>query len=258
MKRIKTLVAGVAIVVTTGVVSLGMSQAHGAGAVPDNGDYSVSNDTVSQSMVAGSSPTSLGNSRLARTPAGKAAAAAAAADPSGDYTESSALVQYETPAGKVIGHKRYGPKSMGKVLPAFQKKAGGRLSAHAGGDSSASGCIRVTVTQTRKGALGDVHWKFHVWTDWCWTRGNQVVDVNGHNWYISDVDSQFQWKEIIKTTANYYDFSANDGHPRSAYYHYRMGHLTNCVFKFGCIGDYYPVNYLRSYYNGTWVWDTDL
>src|SRR4051812_43511563 len=47
--------------------------------VPSAGQYSVSDATVSQSMVNGSSPTSLGDSPLAQTPAGRAAAAAAAA-----------------------------------------------------------------------------------------------------------------------------------------------------------------------------------
>lgn len=247
MNRIKVL--AVAAAVTAATVTMGTSHASGK----DTGEYSVSDAVASQSMVVGSSPTSLGNSPLAQTAAGRAATVP---DTSGDYTTSDALVQYETPAGVVIGTKHYGPKSMGKVLPAFRKTAG--RGAHSGGSSSASGCVRVTVTQTRKGAFGEVLWKFHIWTDWCWTRSNQVVDVNGKNWYTSDFDSTFIWQGLVNTQVYYYDFSANDGHPKSAYYHYRMGQIENCVLHYGCIGTVYPANYLRSYYNGTWLWDTSL
>lgn len=254
-------VAGIiAVAVTTLAVGAGTAAAQSSRS--SDGQYSVSEATVSQSMVKGSSPTSLGQSPLAQTPAGKAAARAAATtvpgEEPGQYTVSTADVQYLSRTGKVLGTKHYGAASMGKRLPAYRLAKHKALSAHAEGTSSASGCVKVTVTQTRKGSFNEVLWKFHVWTDWCWTRSNQVVDVNGHSWYTSNFDQNFQWVGIVQTQANYYDFSTNDGHPKSAYYHYRMGHLTNCVFKYGCLGDYYPVNYLRSYYNGTWVWDTSL
>ena len=64
-----------------------------------------------------------------------------------------------------------------------------------------------------------------------------------------------------KVTVNkellFYDYSTNDGHPKSAYKHYRQGQFENCVLKYGCIGTTYPANTLRSYYNGTWAWATN-
>jgi hypothetical protein len=258
MKR-PTRVAAIAVALTTLAIGAGMSRANSA----EPQEYSTSGSTVSPSMVVGSSRTTLGNSPLAKTPAGKAAmtkaavSAGAAVDPSGEYTTASALVQYEKPDGTVIGSKRYGAATQGQRLPAFQKTATA-LSAHAEGTSSSAGCVKVTVGQTRHGPTGDTLWKFSIWTDWCWTRSNQVVSVNGHNWYIGSVDGNFQWKGLVNTQAYYYDFSTDDGHPKSAYYHYRMGQFDNCVLKYGCVGTEYPMNYLRSYYNGTWVWDTDV
>src|SRR3954471_17452163 len=196
MRHPTRLAALVAASLTTLAVGAGTAAAQSS--ATSDGQYSVSDATVSQSMVHGSSPTSLGDSPLAQTPAGRAAAAAAAATtttqpPTGDpeYTVSTADVVYKTAAGKVLGRHHYGAASMGKRLPAYRVAKNAALSAHAEGTSSASGCVRVTVTQTRHGSFGEVLWKFHIWTDWCWTRSNQVVDVNGHNWYISNFDSNF-------------------------------------------------------------------
>jgi hypothetical protein len=223
---------------------------HGA---DSNGEYSTGEATISASEVnpatwAASQAKAMHNKPLAK----------AAADASGEYTTSTAVVVYYNPTtGKTEARKRFGANTAGKRLG---RGVLHRLSAPrdhgTAGTSSASGCARVTVTQTRHNTLGSTAWKFDVWTDWCWTRSTQVDSVNDYHWKIYDVDGQHQWDKIINQEHYYYDFSTDDGHPKSAYYNYYQGHLTNCVLKVGCIQDEYPANYLRTYYNGTYVWDT--
>lgn len=127
-----------------------------------------------------------------------------------------------------------------------------------GGTSSASGCLKLTVTHTAHTYLGFVAWKFANWTHWCWTRSTQRVYNVSTGWQISDVDSQYQWDGIIKGgyIHGFYDYSTNDGHPYSAYKNQRTGHFEDCVLKYGCIGNIYPTVLIRSYYNGTYAWDT--
>lgn len=75
-------------------------------------------------------------------------------------------------------------------------------------------------------------------------------------WYIDRVDSTQYWRGQVNSEYSFYDYGVNNGHPRSAYKHYRQGRFENCVVKYGCIGNTYPANTLRSYYNGTWAWKT--
>jgi hypothetical protein len=130
------------------------------------------------------------------------------------------------------------------------------MASGSGGTSSASGCIKVTVNNVAKTVLGFTAYIFHTWTDWCWTRSTQVVYNVTHGWYISDVDPEEYWKGIVNSEFLFYDYSTNDGHPKSAYKNYMQGQFDNCILKYGCVGTTYPTNTLRSYYNGTWAWST--
>jgi len=167
------------------------------------------------------------------------------------------VAEYYAPDDKtLLGTEVYGDGSEGQVLGA----SGGQVIPNAtgsGGSSSSSGCNRVTVTNNENTLLGFTAYKFKTWTHWCWTRSSQNIYDVQHGWQISDVDSQFVWKGINNSEFGFYDYSVNDGHPRSAYKNYQQGHFENCVVKYGCIGSTYPANTLRSYYNGTWAWATD-
>jgi hypothetical protein len=100
-------------------------------------------------------------------------------------------------------------------------------------------------------------YKFHTWTRWCWNRGKQVVTGNPTTgWSISDIDSQYYWQGIASKDLYFYDYGKNNGYPKSAYMHNRVGQFDNCVLKYGCIGTSYADNKIRSYYNGTWSWVT--
>jgi hypothetical protein len=206
------------------------------------------------------------------------AAQAATTQPSPDAPAAEQLVSVGsvtvdtyTTAGALLDTETYGPETEGLLMdeptdpttaPGSGKsgaKTGGvvAMASGNGGDSTASGCRRVTVNNEYETLLGFTAYYFHTWTRWCWTRSTQnVYDVTS-GWTISDVDATEYWRGIVNTELGLYDYSVNDGHPRSAYKNYRQGHFENCVIKYGCISNTYPANTLRSYYNGTWAWSTE-
>ena len=163
----------------------------------------------------------------------------------------------------LVSSQTYGAETQGLLMgaddpsPATGNPHGiSPMDSGSGGTSSSSGCRKVTVNNYAKTVLGFTAYVFHTWTDWCWTRSTQVVYNVTHGWYTSDIDSQEYWKGIVNSEFLFYDYSTNDGHPRSAYKNYMQGQFENCVLKYGCIGTTYPANTLRSYYNGTWAWST--
>jgi hypothetical protein len=179
-------------------------------------------------------------------------------------TGSATVETYTADHETLLSRQTFGPETEGQELSGGPIGLGPGgittqpvlLGGGKGGSSSASGCRRVTVSNRTSTLLGFTAYRFNTWTDWCWNRLTQVVSNVTTGWNISDVNNQEYWRGINNTEYDYYDYSTNDGHPYSAFKHYRQGRFENCVLKYGCIGVTYPTNTLRSYYNGTWAWST--
>ena len=122
----------------------------------------------------------------------------------------------------------------------------------AGGSSSASGCKKVTLRNRATTLLGHTAYRFITWTYWCWNRADRTVFDVRTGWYLSDVDSQHIWREMIIDNTNH--FSWYSGYSTSGYKHEKQGRIENCIFHYGCILNLYPRNVLYSYSNGTWSW----
>jgi hypothetical protein len=127
--------------------------------------------------------------------------------------------------------------------------------ASSGGTSRASGCTLLSVMKEGHTALGFVSYQFVNQTHWCWTRSSQIVYDVWTDWFLGSFDPNFVWRGIVHYVHGFYDYASNDGHPRSAFKNLRIGRVDNCVLKYGCIGAYYPSVLIRSYYNGTYVWE---
>jgi hypothetical protein len=127
--------------------------------------------------------------------------------------------------------------------------------ASSGGSSRASGCTLLSVMKEGHTALGFVSYQFVNQTHWCWTRSSQTVYDVWTDWFLGSFDPNFVWRGIVHYVHGFYDYASNDGHPRSAFKNLRIGRVDNCVLKYGCIGAYYPSVLIRSYYNGTYVWE---
>jgi hypothetical protein len=126
-----------------------------------------------------------------------------------------------------------------------------------GGTSSASGCHRVTVTNVYNTLLGATAFKLVSWTDSCWNRAKALVTVSLNDAAMRNVDPQYSYDAgWIIFDGLFYDYSTNNGQPRSAYRFRAQKKVTNCLLKVGCVGTFYPMNIVRSYFNGTWAWET--
>jgi hypothetical protein len=222
--------------------TLATGSAHGS--TPEG--ITSSSVTVSQSMVPGSSTTSLGSSPLAAAVTGKAA------DNTGRTTSYEVMTTYDPATEKVLARKRFGPKTEGKIIhpPAPRSKDSGT-----GGTSTASGCVRVEIWQKRTTLLGAFAAKWGVWTDWCWNRATQVVSINAKGRDF-DVAPCYSFDGVTDQDAYFYDFSTDDGHPRSAYHHHKKGGFSSPASGVLPGGHWYPKNTLDSYYNGTNQWFT--
>ena len=123
-----------------------------------------------------------------------------------------------------------------------------------GGTSTASGCNKVTVRNRAETLLEYTAYRFNTWTYWCWNRQNRTISNVRTGWYLSDVDSQFIWREMLIDNTHY--FAWYSGYSTSGYKHEKQGRIENCLLHYGCIGNTYPRNILYSYSNGTWSWYT--
>jgi hypothetical protein len=248
----------VSLAVTVSTVAAGMLLTSTSHAAEPPDYYSTSSAVQTQSMVKGSSPTSLGDSPLAQTAAGKAAALATTyADVPADrvVTSSATLVLYDPRTKAVTYRHRYGAATEGRRI-AFPRLP---LADHGtGGGSSASGCGKVIITQKLHDTLGlSAIGTWKIFTDWCWTRSNQVVSIVDTG-VSQDHDQTWSYDGVLTefNENHFYDFSVNDGHPRSAYLFVRQAKFHGPCLSTSFTCQWTPKNSLASYYNGTWQWWT--
>ena len=127
------------------------------------------------------------------------------------------------------------------------------LGSGTGGQSSSSGCRRVTVNNEKESTFGGTLYWFHTWTEWCWNRTNSTISSVRTGWYNTDVDWAQEWRGLTNDQRYFYAWIS--GKSTSGYYHYKQGHFVNCAGPI-CGANTYPTNTLRSYSNGTWSWTT--
>lgn len=164
-----------------------------------------------------------------------------------------------TASGKLLATTTFHGGSEDAVLgtPVTRNGRGkiARRGSGSGGASSASGCREVTVHNRRNSYLGALMYTWDTSTYWCWTRSSQnIYNVSTGSRFIPDTTT-IDWQGVIDRQFLFYDYSANDGHPRSAYKNWQQGKVANVVLG-ATIGTIYPENLIRSYFNGTWVWET--
>jgi hypothetical protein len=194
-------------------------------------------------------------SRSVADPPTRAASSSEPSDALGGTTTSWVEVTaYDQQTGEVLAHKRLGSRTEGKVLSPLHSMRAERGNG-TGGTSSASGCTKVEIWQKRTTFLGAFAAKFGVWSDWCWARGGQRVTLNRRG-FDMDVGPGYSWDDVQQSSGYFYDFSTNDGHPKSAYHHHKIGGFSSPGGGPIPQGHWYPKNTLDSYYNGTWQWFT--
>lgn len=142
-----------------------------------------------------------------------------------------------------------GLKGSGKIRPHILAKTENG----SGGSPSASGCIRVTVSNKKYDYSGIDHlYTYFTWTDWCWNRSQKRVYnvATGTDFYIDNAG--IGWEGNTGSDKYFYAWSTTSN---SGYYHMHKGGFVN---DFGpwTWGHSYPVNIIRSHSDGTWTWET--
>lgn len=154
--------------------------------------------------------------------------------------------------GNLVSTEQHGPETEGQILGSdgIVSPAG---SGGSGGSSTSSGCHKVSMQTYTRSPAGFKLYVYKQWTYWCWNRATQKVYNVSTGWgpYPSSVVS---WEGTVTSQKLYYDYGTNNGYPKSAYKHYRKGHLQ---YSYTGFWNYYPELLLRSYYNGTWAWWAD-
>ena len=165
---------------------------------------------------------------------------------------------YTTGFRRMVDKRSYGAETQGLVMGGGNVDSGdiSTQASGSGGTSTASGCRTVTVKNEAETVLGFTAYYYNTWTSYCWTRSTQTVYNVSNGWSITDVDPQQNWIGEVDKELLFYDYGTNDGHPRSAYKHWRKGHFENVVPVYGTWNHTYPTNTIRAYYNGTWAWAT--
>jgi hypothetical protein len=170
-----------------------------------------------------------------------------------NVTENVAITEQSWDAkGRRLPTRTYGTETEGQVLGS--PTASGEVSMlSSGGTSSASGCRRIDKNVVGTGNVGSNLYTYAEWTYWCWNRSSQTISNVSTGWSVSP-GTFVGWEGTVNAEKVFYDYGTNDGHPRSAYKHYRKGHLK---YNFPPFYNYYPELLIRSYYNGTYVWELE-
>lgn len=172
-----------------------------------------------------------------------------------EVVEETYTPDFETKVSEEVFDAETEGQLMGTSAPPIDGDAAARNGSGTGGTSSKLGCRKVTVKNERETTLGRTAYWYDTWTKWCWNRATDAVREVDYGWGIRDVDPLYEWKGEVTKELGYYDHGVNDENPRSAFKHWRQGHFQNCPLS-ACLGNSYPTNLLRSYYNGKWVWET--
>ncbi len=123
------------------------------------------------------------------------------------------------------------------------------LTRYVSADSSYS-CRTVRIAKTHRTLLGFVAFRFWQRKHWCWDYPRILsVDVGT---YVTDVDSNYQYKGIVSAWGNWYTWCCSTS--SSGHVSYRQGRFDNCVFKLGCVGTYYPWVKINAHADGSYTW----
>jgi hypothetical protein len=114
-------------------------------------------------------------------------------------------------------------------------------------------CRRLDVARVQRTFLGlSVAFKFWHWKRWCWDYPR--VWVTGMGTYVTNVDPNMQYDGVVGSWEHYDTwccFSRTSGHLS-----FRQGRFDNCVFRYGCIGTWYPWVRIHAHGDGSYHYRT--
>ncbi len=114
-------------------------------------------------------------------------------------------------------------------------------------------CRRVDVAkrQPTLAHLGTA-FRFWHWIHWCYRRRSVRVIATGV--YVTAVNPTLVYRGVVSQYNDYYQWCC--GAPNSGHVSFRQGRFENCLFRYGCVGNWYPWVRIRVHSDGTFTWRT--
>jgi hypothetical protein len=113
-------------------------------------------------------------------------------------------------------------------------------------------CRTVSVARVHRTFLGFVAFKFWQRKRWCW-RYPRILSRSVST-YVTNVDPNYQYEGLVSSWGDWYVWCC--GTLYSGQSSFREARVTNCVFRIGCLGDYYPWVRINSRANGSFTYAT--
>ena len=110
-------------------------------------------------------------------------------------------------------------------------------------------CRTVRVARYERSLLGFILFRYWHWKRWCW-RFPHILSVSSGT-YLTDVDANIQYRGEVSQADHWYAWCCGTG--GSGHSSRRQAHLENCVFRFGCLGSYYPWVRINAHADGTYT-----
>jgi hypothetical protein len=160
-------------------------------------------------------------------------------------------LRLHNPQGRPSFVDEQAAKGIGATVPDRTLAGRQRRAGTYWGTPSYSGCAWYHAVLTKKSLLHlTVVFRYHVKRNWCWNYGHRVTSVSTETPWFTDVDPNFQIiDKSISPHGWFYTWCCGDG--RSGHYAFRQGRIDNCIFKYGCVGSYYPTIEMFVHGDGT-------
>ena len=115
-------------------------------------------------------------------------------------------------------------------------------------------CRTVSVARVHRTFLGFVAFEFWQRKRWCW-RYPRILSREVST-YVTDVDPNFQYKGVVASWGHWYVWCCGNAYSGQA--SFRQARFTNCVLKFGCVGEYFPWVRINSRADGSFTYSTGM
>lgn len=110
-------------------------------------------------------------------------------------------------------------------------------------------CRTVRVARYERSLLGFILFRYWHWKRWCW-RFPRILSVTSGT-YLTDVDPNIQYRGEVSRADSWYHWCCGSG--TSGHASRRQAHLENCIFRWGCLGSYYPWVKINAHADGSYT-----
>ena len=115
-------------------------------------------------------------------------------------------------------------------------------------------CRTARVARYQRSLLGFILFRYWHWKRWCW-RYPRILSIASGT-YLTDVDANMQYRGELPGSDNWYVWCCKSG--TSGHASRRQAHLENCIFRYGCLSNFYPWVKINAHADGSYTWRTGI